>query len=59
MYEEYNDNNIHHVENGPDYGNSNGKLKWSENRHSIYYLLPIISDKYKMYNILNISIRTI
>ena len=53
MFVEYDDNNISHIENGPDYGESNGSLKWTEDSYSPYSF-PFTSTFYKNYNILNI-----
>lgn len=57
MFEEYDDDNLDHISQGPDYGNPTGLLKWSSakkylNNH------PFTSTKYKIYNILIINDRT-
>jgi hypothetical protein len=56
IFVEYDDNNIYHVKNAPDYGNPNGKLKWSENSTNpslrCYFPLEL---KYKNHNIVTIK----
>lgn len=56
IFEEYDDNNIHHIQNAPDYGNRNGKLKWSENstNPSLKCYFPL-GFRYKKHNILCIN----
>ena len=56
IFDEYDDNNIHHTKFGPDYGNSDGKLKWSEDSDppilKCYFPSKIV---YKKCNILSIK----
>lgn len=56
MFVEYDDNNINHHKNCPDYGNINGKLKWNNktviNSASKFYL-PF-GLKYKLHIILRL-----
>ncbi len=55
-FESYDDNNIEHTSNAPDYGQSDGILKWDIKCFPIYYFnsgVPIL--KYKIINILYIN----
>jgi hypothetical protein len=55
-FENYDDNNIEHVSNAPDYGQCDGVLKWEIKNFPIYYFnftIPVL--RYKIYNILYIS----
>ena len=55
QFEEYDDNNLHHVMNAPDYGQVNGYLKWDIKQYPVYYFnVGMQSLKYKIYNILYI-----
>jgi hypothetical protein len=54
IFEEYDDNNIDHIKNGPDYGNVNGKKYWNAPKYPPYEF-KLFRYKYKFYNILNIS----
>ena len=59
IFVEYNDDNISHVESGPDYGqtwNKNKEYKWNE--YLIDYSLKCYrpsGSKYRKYNILHIN----
>ena len=53
IFEEYNDNNLNHTKAGPDYGDYEGKLKWTAKQinYSLKCYFPI-NLKYKIHNII-------
>jgi len=55
QFEPYDDNNLNHVMNAPDYGQLNGTSKWDIKQLPVYHFnCGIQVLKYKIYNILYI-----